>query len=533
LNRTVLFVALAALGFPLAAATDPVADPAPLRVNFGSSSVETDPAKGQTALEAQVLTALYEGLVVYDPLSLRPLPGAAQSWTFADDGLKLTFNLRAGLTYEDGTPLTAQDFRDSWIRILNPATNAPFAALLDPIQGAQAWREGKLHDAAQLGIQTPDDRTLVLTLAEPAPHLVAVLCHYAFVPVQAAWRASAQTTPPPANGPYRLVSQETGRWILEKNPRYWDADHVALPGLDLRFDDNAVAVTRAFKEGTFDWVADGVDTSATIGSRYLSLNALFGTSFFYFKTDKAPWNDPRVRQALILLLPLEELRKPYLQPTSVLIPQFEGYPKVEGTDKGDHDKALALLADAGFPGGQGLPALTVALPNGEGNDQFVETFRQAWKEIGLTVNRTVVEGNYYDKLATLDHTIGYFSWIGDFLDPITFLVLWKGGSSLNSFAYADPAYDALLTKAAGQKPSDRLKTLSEAEKQLLDGGLLIPLSHTPGLNLIDREEIGGWYPNPLDIHPFKNLYRKPAKPMKDLAGGQPDLGACSWPRGLG
>ena len=75
-----------------------------------------------------------------------------------------------------------------------------------------------------------------------------------------------------------------------------------------------------------------------------------------------------------------------------------------------------------------------------------------------------------------------------------------------------------MTKAAGQKPADRLKTLAEAEKQLLDGGLLIPLNHTPGLNLIDRDEIGGWYPNPLDIHPFKNLYRKPPKPMRDLAG---------------
>lgn len=487
-----------------------------LRVNFGATAIEVDPAQGQTALEAQVLTALYEGLVVYDPQSLRPAPGAAQAWSFSNDGLTLTFTLRTGLSYEDGTPLTARDFRESFLRLLNPTTGAPFASLLDPIVGAQAWREGKLKDPAGLGIQVPREDTLVLKLAEPAPHLVSVLCHYAFVPIHPAWRAGPTAVPPPSNGPFRLKSQDAGRWILEKNPRYWDAAQVALDSLELQFDDDEVAATKAFKEGNLDWVADSIDGDATLGASYLSANALFGTSFFYFKPAKAPWTDARVRQALILLLPLEEMRKPFLQPTSVLIPQFQGYPAVEGPKAADKARALELLAEAGFPDGKGLPALTVALPTASRNDDFVAQFQKAWSVIGLEVKHIQVQGSYYDQLATLDHTVGYFSWIGDFLDPVTFLVLWKSGSSLNSFSYSDPAYDGLLTRAATEKPEDRLKTLSEAEKLLLDGGLLIPLSHTPGFNLIDRDAIGGWYPNPLDIHPFKNLYRKPPAPLKNL-----------------
>jgi oligopeptide transport system substrate-binding protein len=511
LNRATLLL-LSLLTFPLVAEPTDV-----LKVNFGTSSIETDPIKGQTALEAQVLTGLYEGLVVYDPLSLRALPGVAQTWAFSEDGLTLTFTLRANAVFEDGTPVTASVFRDSWIRVLDPRSNAPFASLLDPIVGAQAWREGKLHDPAALGIQAADDKTLVLKLAEPAPHLVAVLCHYAFVPVHPGWRAHPTDAPPPANGAYRVTAMEPGHWILERNTKYWDVSHVAFPGLDFRFNDDAPAVTKAFKEGRIDWVADGIDGSASLGARYFSANAVFGTSFLYFKTDKAPWNDARVRQALILLLPLESMRKPYLQPTSVLIPQFQGYPKIQGIDAGDKEKALALLAEAGFPGGKGLPALTAAFPDDPSNQVFIDTFREAWKDIGLTVNYTQVKGSYYDQLATLDHTIGYFSWIGDFLDPVTFLVLWKGGSSLNSFAYADQAYDALLAKAATQKPEERLKTLGEAESSLLQGGLLIPLSHTPSFHLIDRDEVGGWYPNALDIHPFKNLYRKAPKPLKNLA----------------
>jgi len=509
-----LFGFLALLGplsAPLAAQDTDV-----FRVNFGDAPVQMDPAKGQTVLEAQVLPALYEGLVVYDPLSLRAQPGAAQSWVTSDDGLTLTFTLRPGLAFEDGTPLTAGVFRQSYLRLLDPRTAAPYASLLDAVVGAQARREGKAADPGAVGLEAPDDRTLVFHLNQPAPELLSVLCHYAFVPLHPAWLASPTAQPAPANGPYRFRSQEAGHWVLEKNPRYWDAAHVAFPVLDFTFNDDAVNVTRAYKEGKIDWVAGGIDMNTNMGSRYVNSNPMFGTSFLYFKAAQAPWTDPRVRKALVLLLPLEELRQVYLQPTTVLIPPFQGYPKVEGLAKTDHDQALALLADAGFPLGKGLPPLVTAFPDDPTNERFLETFRKAWAELGLEVRNTVVKGSYYDQIGGLAHQIGYYNWIGDFLDPVTFLELWKGGGSLNSFSYADPAYDALLTKAATQKGDERLKTLAEAEIGLLQGALLVPLGHTPSLNLIDREEIGGWYQNPLDIHPFKNLYRKDPPHLKNL-----------------
>ena len=486
------------------------------RANFAPLGINLDPARGQTALEAQLLTAVYEGVVAYNPQTLQPVAGAAQSWEFSKDGLTLTLHLRPGLEFDNGTPLTAQDFRASWMRILDPKMQAPFASLLDPISGAQAWREGKLTDPAKLGMSTPDAQTIVITFSERSPQFLTILCHYAFVPVAPQWRVPHQVGLPPASGPFHIVSQTATDWILEKNPHYWDKANVSFPRLDFHFSDDAKLITKQFKEGNFDWVADGIDGTASIGAQYFSANALFGTSFFYFRTANAPWTDARVRLALILLLPLEELRKPYLQPTSVLIPQFQGYPKVEGIDKQDKTKALELLKEAGFPRGKGLPPIKVALPNDPSNEQFITLFQKAWGSIGLKVEATMVDGDYYDKLATLDHTVGYFSWIGDFLDPVTFLVLWKSGSSLNTFAYNNPAYDALLSKAATEDGEARLKVLADAETLLLQGGLLIPLSHTPGFNLIDRDEIGGWYPNPLDIHPFKNLVRRPPASIKNL-----------------
>lgn len=503
--RLLTFLVTAILAFSLAAQQGPT-----LRVNFADSAVSNDPARGQTAMEAQVLAAIYEGLVTYDAATLKPAPGAAQKWSFSADNLVLTFTLRPNLTFDDGTPLTAEDFVQSWLRLLNPAYAAPFASLLDPIEGVQAWREGHLTDPQKLGIQVVGTDQIVLKFHEPAPQMAIILAHYSFVPLAKSWRERTgdPDTFPPANGPYQVVSRDQKTWKLVKNPRYWDAPSVKVDSMEFTFRDDKEQVTKEFKDGQYAWLADGIDMTTTLNDRLVSATPLFGTSFFFFESDKKPWNDARVRQALIQLLPLKELRKNYLQPTSVLVPWFEGYPKVSSLET-DKEKAMSLLAEAGFPDGKGLPAVTLVLPGGGDASYFADFFTKAWAEIGVEVNLTEVKGNYYDQLPNLDATIGYFSWIGDFLDPVTFLYLWKGGSSLNSFHFQSAEYDGLLVQSAKEaKAEDRLKDLAKAEEYLLQQGLLVPLSHTPGFSLIDLQQIGGWYANPLDLHPFKNLYFK-------------------------
>ncbi|MEI8094921.1 MAG: peptide ABC transporter substrate-binding protein [Spirochaetales bacterium] len=494
-----------------------------LRVNFGDSPISNDPAQGQTSLEAQVLSALYEGVLTYDPVTLKPAPGAAQKWEFAPGNMGLTLTLRPGLTYEDGTPLTSDDFLQSWLRLLNPALGAPFASLLDPIEGVQAWREGKLKDVSKLGIQTPAPDKIVLKFHEPAPQMASILSHYSFVPLAKSWRSQKQPAGvyPPSNGPYRLLSHSLAsegspaRWELVKNDKYWDASSVKIDNLEFTFRDDKEQVTKEFKDGQYAWLADVIDLSATINGRMVSATPLFGTSFFFFESTKAPWSDARIRQALIKLLPLEELRKNYLQPTSVLVPWFEGYPKVEPL-KADKESALSDLAAAGFPNGDGLPPVRIVVPEGSDSQFFTDFFTKSWADLHLSVAAVEVKGNYYDQLAGQDATLGYFSWIGDFLDPVTFLYLWKGGSSLNSFHFQNADYDRLLVQSAKEtKSEDRLKDLGKAEEFLLQQGLLIPLSHTPGFSLIDLQQVGGWYANPLDLHPFKSLYWKPLPSVKN------------------
>ncbi len=494
--------------------TDPNDPGHPFRVNFGAVDVGLDPQKSQTTIEAEVYTALYEGLVVYDPYSLRPEPGAASSWNTSSDGKTVTFHLRSGLKFSDGTPLTAQDFVNTWVRLLSPATQAPYASLLDMVKGAKAWREGKLTDRTRLGIQAKDAQTLVLTLQEPAPELFPILCHYAFVPLDPHFLATGKGFPA-SNGPYLVLTRTPQRWDLIKNPLYWDHANVKIPHLVFTFNDDAVKVTQEFKDGYYDWLADGIDGNAILSDKLISAVPLFGTTFLYFRVADKPWNNPVVRRALWLAAPLEELRKPYIQPCTTLIPEFEGYPSPKIKSETNLAEAKKLLAQAGYPLGKGLPPVTLALPEGSESERLMALLKTAWTGLGLTVKEKQISGSYYDKIAKIPHTIGYFSWVGDYLDPTTFLLLWKKDSSLNSFGMADPVYDNFLSKAALLTGEARYKMLAKAEAYLLDNGLLLPLSHSPGFNLIDRELVGGWYPNPLDIHPFKNLYWKPLQPWKN------------------
>lgn len=489
----------------------------PFRINFSDGELELNPLKSQTTLEAQLFTAFYEGLVTYDPLTLRPSLGAASHWEFSPDGKRLTFTLRPDLKFSDGTPLTARDFVESWFLVIDPKTAAPFAALLDEVKGVQDWRKGVTKDRSQVGFQATDERTLVLDLTEPAPHMLSILCHYAFIPLHPQMRQSPTSQVLFVNGPYKPKQLGEKHWVLEKNPLYWDAANVKMDQLDITFSNDSTRVTDAFRQGQYDWLADGIDGNSVINSRLISAAPLFGTSFLYFEVSHKPWNDSRVRRALTLLLPLEDLRAAYLQPTSVLIPGFTGYPKPDSLVKQNKDEALKLLADAGYPGGKGLPSLVLAMPEGSEFKRLGELISKAWNEsISLEVKPILVPGRYYDQIAKLPHDMGYFSWIGDFLDPMTFLVLWKKDSSLNTFGYSDNEYEKLLSDAARQSNEDRLKTLSQAEGLLLNKALLIPLFHNPGFNLIDPDAVGGWYANPLDIHPFKNIYLKPFKPLKNV-----------------
>ena len=184
-------------------------------VNFLPSDINFNPIISYTTTEAQIYTALYEGLVTYDPYSLDPLPATASRWEVSDDGKTYRFTLRSSARYSNGDEVIASHFRDTWLELLSPEMDAPYASLLDIVVGARAFRTGENSDADSVGIRVISDRTLEVELETRATHFLRILCHHSFVAVhpdmlgQEIW---SEEEPIVGNGPYVIesLSGETG-----------------------------------------------------------------------------------------------------------------------------------------------------------------------------------------------------------------------------------------------------------------------------------------------------------------------------------
>jgi len=475
-----------------------------------AGSLNFDPVRAYTSLEAQVYTAIYEGLVVYHPMTLEPTPGAARRWEVSDDGRFYRFYVREEGRFSNGDPVTAKVFRDSWFRVLDPKTSAEYSTFFDVIKGARAFRTGQTSDPGQVGIRVVSDYVLEVELERPAPHFLRVLCHMAFVPIhpfyqrEQDWQKRSSIV---GNGPFFIFEKSDTEIVFARNNLYWGRNDVKLDRVIMRFLSTPGAASEGFNQGLIHW-ATSWDSSALNDTSNVVFNPLFATSFYFFRSDQQPWNDPNVRRALALLVPWEAVRTDQVFfPTARLVYQIPGYPDVQRIEKPDRDEALKLLAGAGYPQGRGLPKLVFRVGAGGETERVAKLIGDAWKEaVGLEVEVSTVDyEQYFASIKGEGYTIGQMTWIGDFLDPLTFLQMWTSDSNLNDARYRNTDYDRLVSEGSALSGEERYKKFGEAESMILTTGVIMPVSHQPSLNLIDLDKIDGWYPNPLDIHPFRYL----------------------------
>jgi len=321
------------------------------------------------------------------------------------------------------------------------------------------------------------------------------------------------------NGPFVMESRSRREMVLVKNPHYWDRSKVALERIRVLFLDDPGEITRRINSREIHWADDG-DTGSLEDTDVIQLDLLFGTSYLFFRCGSAPWSDPRIRKGLALVLPLEALRQQFAPfGTDRLVPALSSYPQVEGLAGGDEEQGLALLAEAGYPKGRGLPTLVIKVPTGSGAENAARLLSTTWQEkLSVRVKiQTYPYDQYLEELEKDDYTVGSTTWIGDFADPLAFLQIWTSGSNLNEAGYNSAEYDARIEKAMVEPRQQRYASLAEAEAFLLEEAAVIPLSHPPSFNLIDLDRIGGWYSNLMDIHPFKYMRFKVLRPPPDVA----------------
>lgn len=481
------------------------------------------------ALESKVITALMEGLVADDPESDDALPpGTAESWEHNDDMTGWTFHLRPEGKWSDGAPLTAHDYVFAFHRMLHPDFIAPYVEMLYFIDNAEAYNRGELDDFSQVGVWAEDDFTLRLRLREPVPFLPSLTRHYTWfaVPRHVVLRFGKMTdrftewSMPPnmvSNGPFKLESWRPHDAIeVVKNEHYWDADKVHLNGIRFLPIENPYTETRAFFAGqvhsTNSLPPDLIDTVREETPQFLRQEPYVSTTFVRFNTTRKGLDDPRVRQALGLALDREMLTEHVMEgffPATSLTPKMGSY-EPDPVLRFDPDEARRLLAEAGYPGGKGFPrySILISRPAARASSEAIQSM---WREhLNIIVDIQNKDwGSYISAQQSLDFDMATAGWLGDYLDPTTFLNMWTTDNGNNNTGWGDPAFEALLDRAAHQPdPAKRLAELREAERLLMDALPIVPVAYG-SRNYLHRPEVKGWFPLLLDNHPYKGIRLDP------------------------
>ena len=492
-----------------------------LTVVFSKGEVELDFRKSFLASEAQLFTAIYEGLFSYHPFTLEPVPAAAEKWELSEDKKQWTFTIRQSARFWNGDPVRAEDFRTAWLSLLEPDRESPYSSLFDIIEGAREYRNGVESDPEKVGILATGQKTLVVKLNSPASFFPAMLCHHSFSPVHPSMleKEDWSLSPPVSNGPFRITSIDEDSIVLVKSDRYWDNKQVSLNKITVKYTETGEEASNLWNSGEARWISGDVSIEALTDRSGIQVNAMFATHYYFIRSAEKPWNDHRIRRAMALVLPWEEIRQGHYLPAKTLIFPISGYPEVEGLSDPDYDEAEKLMTEAGYPGGEGTPELVIRLTPSPEAARIGGLMAAAWKEnLGLTVRVEVIPYNrYFQSMKDSGYSVGSSTWIGDFADPYTFLQMWRRDSNLNDARLDDDDYETLMEKSMMEEGEARLAILADAEKLLLERGSVLPISYSPALNIVDTNELDGWYPNALDIHPFKYLSFKTFRPLPGVA----------------
>ena len=487
-------------------------DKGPIAIVINDSPISYDPHHAITMQEAQIFTAIYEGLITFHPQSLEPTPGIAESWTVSADKKVFTFNLNKNARFDNGKPVTAAIVRDSWLRLLSPNENAEYSVLLDPVIGAKEYREGKLSDTSKIGIKVANDYLLEIDMKEPAAHFLKVLSHHSLSPIypgnlkSGLWQPSGNIV---GNGAYGIANISEDKIELEKNAYYWDAENVKTDKIEIIRSSDPGQNTNLFNYGKAHWLLSDADFDNLLSYEYVQMNPEFASSFFFFSVKNKVFANPKVRSGLAHILAWEKIRaeERFNYPVSYFIPPLADYPVQEGIETQNMAKGLSLLKEAGYPKGKGLPTITIRIGQSEVDRETAGLMKKSW-EAALDVNVEIDELDwslYYDSLKRDDYVLGTYTWIGDYGDPLTFLQLFQAKSNLNDSGYNDERYDKLISDSMSLQKTERYKKLAEAEKILLDEAEVLPINQPYAVNIIDLDVISGWDTNLLDIHPMKYL----------------------------
>lgn len=532
ITRVLVAVGLFSMVIPALAAQVPpgtaLAEKQELVRNNGSEPSSLDPHKVESDVENNIISDLFEGLVSVSPTG-EIEPRLAEKWENKDNTV-WTFHLRPGVTWSDGTAITAQDIVWSWQRLVSPLTASPYASYpgnMHIVNGAEIAQGQKAPET--LGVKAVDDATLEVTLTQPNAAFLAMLAHPSLVPLDKVLisRYGDKWTKPEhivTSGPYKLSQWVVNeRIVAERNPRYWDNAHTVINKVTYLPISSETADVNRYKAGEIDIVYtvpinQFAQLKKTMGDQ-LDVSPQLATYYYEFNTTRPPFNDPRVRRALNMALdkdiiaekvlgqgqrPAWLISQPDIGGVKLHNPEYANWPREKRIAE-----AKKLLSEAGY--NETHPLVFNLLYNtSESHQRIAIAASSMWKK-NLGVEAKLQNQEWKTMLDAM-HTHNFdavrYAWIADYDDAATFLNNFRTGDSENTSQYSNPAYDEALRNAA--KASDttaRGKFYQQAEDLLGQDVPAIPVYHYVRTHLV-KPWVGGFTPDKLGYYYTKDMYIK-------------------------
>jgi oligopeptide transport system substrate-binding protein len=476
---------------------------------------DLDPHITSGVPESNIERALFEGLVVQDPATGQPAPGVAHSWEVSADRLTYTFHLRTEARWSDGRPVTADDFVRSAQRLLNPALGAERVESFFLVAGVRAYVKGPERDFSRVGIRALDPLTLQVTLAEPVMHFFNKLFGVGWLPVPVEVlarhdgmekRGSPWTRPGNlvGNGPFVLSAWKPNAYIeVSRSPTYWDRENVRLKRIRFLPIEDAGTEERMFRADqlhkTNTLPPSKIEVWRRDDPRVLQVESVQGTATVVLNPTQPPFSDPRVRRALALAIDRDRLaqvvgagRTPARNTTP---PNRIDYAPADAF-RDDPAEARRLLAEAGFPGGRGLPRGEIIFCDIDETRLALEVVQEMWrKQLGIDVRLAKQEwGVWINSQKTGQYHLITDGWRADY--PQFFFDLHGTGNPLSYYLWSSADYDRLLRSAsAAASIPERNALYAQLEAILAREMPAIPL-YFNAVAFLKHPAVRGWPESP-------------------------------------
>ncbi|MAS94149.1 MAG: peptide ABC transporter substrate-binding protein [Verrucomicrobiales bacterium] len=500
-----------------------------LLLGNGGEPKALDPHIVSSVGDANILRAMFEGLVTYHPSNdMLHEPGVAERWESNEDFSEWRFFLRKNAKWSNGDPVTAHDFVYAYNRILHPDMAAPYASMLYFLKNGEAYNKREIEDFSKVGVKAVNDFELVCTLESPAPYFPDVVKHTTWLPVHrptiesfgkmtdpyTEWQKPGNSV---SNGAFYLTDWRINAYVkVRPNPYYWDKESVKPKGINFYPLDNVFTEEKAFRNDlihyTYTMPQNLIERYKEMENSPLRIETYAGVYFYRCNVTRPPMDNLDFRKALAYSINQETIVK-YVtmggqQPAYGFTPPSEAGYDPPNVVKFDPDKAKEHLKKAGYSNGAEVPEFTIIINTSEAHKSIAVAIQDMWKKT-LGIEKVKIENQEWKVFQQTVHDVNYevsrAGWIGDYVDPNTFLSMWVSNDSNNNTGWSNADYDRLM-KESGRisDPKERYKKMKEAESVLLEELPVLPIYWYTRVYLL-HPDVKNWNPLLLDNHPYKHI----------------------------